>query len=165
MNPGTLNSKGEDTSSVAEGSEAKEVKSLQHPSESGQEESQIFLNRGIRKKSNGRASNRFLTFCFISSLIFLKIRVGGYSICSFQLLNYCCWLFDRFIRQQRRWLVSALVLLFGGFLKIVTYSIKSLLASGCDGLSIYICQLQYLQFWTPFLEPISGLVSIYTQYM
>ncbi|XP_016476812.2 auxin response factor 2A [Nicotiana tabacum] len=39
MNPGTLNSKGEDTSSVAEGSEAKEVKSLQHPSESGQEES------------------------------------------------------------------------------------------------------------------------------
>ncbi|XP_060205381.1 auxin response factor 2A [Lycium barbarum] len=39
MNPGTLNSKGEDTSSVAEGSEAKEVKNLQLPSESGQEES------------------------------------------------------------------------------------------------------------------------------
>ncbi|MCD7451814.1 ADP-ribosylation factor 2, partial [Datura stramonium] len=39
MNPGTLNSKGEDTSSVAEGSDAKEVKNLQLPSESGQEES------------------------------------------------------------------------------------------------------------------------------
>lgn len=39
MNPGTLNSKGEDTSSVAEGSEAKVVKNLQLPSESGQEES------------------------------------------------------------------------------------------------------------------------------
>ncbi|KAF3625465.1 Auxin response factor 23 [Capsicum annuum] len=39
MNPGTLNSKGEDTSSVAEGSDAKEGKNLQLPSESGQEES------------------------------------------------------------------------------------------------------------------------------
>ncbi|CAN4088687.1 unnamed protein product [Withania somnifera] len=39
MNPGTLNSKGEDTSYVAEGSEAKEVKNMILPSESGLEES------------------------------------------------------------------------------------------------------------------------------
>ncbi|CAN4086562.1 unnamed protein product [Withania somnifera] len=39
MNPGTLNSKGEDTSSIAEGSEAKEAKNLHLPFESGQEQS------------------------------------------------------------------------------------------------------------------------------
>ncbi|XP_055825060.1 auxin response factor 2B [Solanum dulcamara] len=39
MNPGTLNSKGEDNSSVAEGSEAKEVKNLQLPSDSSPEDS------------------------------------------------------------------------------------------------------------------------------
>ncbi|XP_060172708.1 auxin response factor 2B [Lycium barbarum] len=39
MNPGTLNSKGEDDSSFAEGSDAKEVKSLQLPSDSSPEDS------------------------------------------------------------------------------------------------------------------------------
>lgn len=39
MNPGTLNSKGEDNSSVAEGYDAKAVKNLQLPYDSSPEDS------------------------------------------------------------------------------------------------------------------------------